>query len=401
MKNHDILQELYRLDPSLQRYEAQLLERMDEIKSIRPTASYDPDFYKQLYQKIKDYEASEKPSFNFFSTFNFMKTFSWVALLLVAVAVPGLYGVHYYQTHPSTNSSFVAVSDHGFGDLSILIEMNGLGGGGESSFPGVNYEFTYNGNMDFDLPETMEVIKPLVAQTDIDTFLRDKNLTDWYQYGAEYGVAQLRNPEAQFPCPFEAYESICSPAISESELVSADELVSIFNEFLDDHHFSHEFYGDLVNPNGLYVQTPQDDYLNVATLNFEFLIDGHSINGPLGQPIVFVASIDMVSGEVWETGVPIQNYEISQYETSSSEMILDNASVGGFMPFVSQTTETSRVSLGDPEIIYVQAVTENGLGVIYIPAYRFPVLGKPDTLDRDYVTVPLVAEMADALDQSY
>lgn len=399
MKNHDILQELYRLDPSLKRYESQLLEMMDEIKSIRPTASYDPDFYKQLYKKIKDYEASEKPSFNFFSSFNFMKTFSFVALLLVAVAVPILYGVYYHQTHTPTNNSFVAVSDHGFGDLGTLIEINGLGGGGDTSLPGVNYTFSYDGDTSFGLADTMEVIKPLVSQTDIDTFLQEKNLTDWYQYGAEFGMAQLRNPDAKYPCS-ETQTTDCTLPISQAELMSSDELVAAFNQFLDDHHLSHEFYGDLVDMG--YSGTQEDGYGNVATLNFEFLIDGHPINGPLGQPIVLVVNIDMVSGEVWEAGIPVQNYETSQYETSFSETILANASVGGFMPFVFEnSTETIALSLGAPELIYVQAVVDNGLGVIYIPAYRFPVLGKPDTLDRGCVTVPLVAEMADALDQSY
>ena len=405
MKNYDILQELYRLDPSLKRYESQLLEMMDEIKSIRPTASYDPDFYKQLYQKIKDYEASEKSSFNFFNTFNFMKTFSFVALLLVAVAVPALYGISQHYTNvDSGHSSFVAVADHSFGDLSTLIEMDGLGGGIEPSLPGVNYTFSYDGDTNFPLAETMEVIKPLGfgSQTDIDTFLQEKNLTDWYQYGAEYGVAQLRNPNAKFPCFFGEDPLNCTPALSEAELMSAEELVTTFNQFLDDHDLSREFYGELVNPNGLYVQTQEGEYSNLATLNFEFLIDGHLIYGPFGQPYVRVVDIDMVSGEVWETEAPVQNYEVSQYETSSFETILANARVGGFMPFVFENpTETIELSLGTPEIIYVQALVGNGLEVIYIPAYRFPVLGKPDTLGRDYVTVPLVAEMADALDQSY
>lgn len=347
--NREILQDLYALDPSLKKKEAELVKLLNELRQAKPRTSFDSKFYKTLRTELKRHE--DLPIYSF----NFMKILSFAAVFAVVLLVP------IFNQLKTEESPFIGVEEHAFGDLGAFVEISGLGGGGFEPITGINYTFNYVGPESTFLYEKVEVLKPIA-------------------------ISEMNFPEVNTYTPY------AGPLLSE------DEVVEIFENFLEVNGFSRLSYGNLLT---LSYGQNDEGYTGIASLNFEFVIDGRRVYGPMGHPLVSAVSVDMVLKKVVHLSTHAQNYELSNYESTSWEEVLNIAQIGGFDPyqFVSDS-DSIPLELGMPEEILVETVTGDGQTVLYIPALRFPILDKPADLDREYVVVPLVKEMTAALEQS-
>lgn len=146
-----ILAELYQLDPSLKKYEKQLIILMEELIKSKPDIALDESFRQelktQLLSKAADIKTNKKFNYKYMFNFSFLKfarSFSYVA---VGVAVMALaISSSFYLTSPkyrvagtrlALNSQFnlVEVSDRAFGFLQsqntgLPAGAEGLGAGG-------------------------------------------------------------------------------------------------------------------------------------------------------------------------------------------------------------------------------------------------------------------------------
>lgn len=416
---HQILQELYALDPALRAHEIVLIQMIEQIQSARPKVVWNHTFYKTLHAQIRAQSHEPVPHFHFFS---FMKTFTFATAVLLLIATPVVYQLFNQKMiigTTQTQTQYIALENDAFGDLSTIGVLEGFGGGGEKCAPEekcvdtekINYTYTYTGDGLDNLPETLDVILPKhYTSAELQILLESKNLVDWYesfQYAADtafdFGTITLENPEADA-----LYETLfCDgdecPTVSfpEENILSDDEIFAILNDFFTDHHIATDSIGTMHDP---YIGQREDgSYTGIATLNYEFLVDGKNIVGTFGDTILGVLNIDMATQQVLDFGsFTPEVYEKSAYETAGINDIFAAAEEGGLtFGQYEDPDQIVNLHLGTPIMAYAQMIDSIAQKVYYVPVYVFSIIDKPEGSWQDSVVVPLVKDMLDNLNQSY
>lgn len=404
-----ILQELYILDPTLKKQETSLIQLIEEIQTLRPQAKWDKIFYKTLQAQIRN----EVPRTSLFS-FSFMKKLTFATAVLLLIATPVVYKlitpvtITTDHTDNTVKTQYTALNPNAFGPLTNIGGSEGLGGGNENPPSGTLYTYAYNGDALTNLPTTLDVITPQTyTAEELKNFLTSKNLLDWYtdsNVNFNYGTMMLNSPEettigdeifCEVPCP----SSANFPA---TNILSDDAIIAIMNQFLTDHNLSTDSIGPMTQKP--YISQREDGtYNGLATINYQFLVKGKNIVGMYGDTTVGALNIDMRTQQVLDfLSVAPEAYVTSAYTTADNNSILAAAGEGGLtLGNPDNATETVTLHLGTPTVAYVGMVDSAAQKTYYVPAYVFPIIDKPDNLDRSNVVVPLVQDMMDNLNQAY
>jgi len=424
MKNtKTILAELLLLDPSLKMHKEALTELIEEIQKSRPNITWDKQFYKSLRAEI----LSELPQTQ---SFSFMKSFTLAFAVLLLVAIPTSYYLFNAKVpsdqlvaENTAKTEFTPIEPNAFGTLNLNTNAygNGLGGGGDLDSNGdarsTQYVYTYTGDTLPSLASTMDVIAPApYTEQEFNDFLASKNLTDWNNSGItnfNFNVA-IQNPNWKNLCgsylPCDGEDENTLKVFPQEELLSDDEILGIFNTFMADHHLATDTIGTFAAPfisdhyeNGITTYSP------LATLNYDLMINGHTIYGLSGVPLIGAANVDMVNKEVMDfQSLTPEKFITSAYATATNDELFSAAKFGGLDNSGLQTakensSDTVSLNLGTPTINTIQMLdtSTSDYKSYYAPAYFFPVLDAETSGAPHFVIVPLVKDLLSQLDQSW
>lgn len=405
-----ILAELLLLDPTLKMHEETLTELIEEIQKSRPNVTWDKQFYKSLRAEILKDLPQTHP-------FSFMKQFTLAFAVLLLVAIPASYYLFNAKVpseqlvaENTAKTQFTPVEPNAFGTLNATNSYgDGLGGGGEDGSTGdrIAYNYTYTGDTLPALAETMDVIQPApYTEQEFNDFLASKDLTEWNHDGItnfNFNI-NVQNPNQQSLCGTymlcNGEDESTRKVFPKEDILSDDEIFGIWSTFMAEHHLATDTIGTFAKP---YISN------SFATLNYDLMINGHTIYGLNGTPAIGAANIDMANKDVldFQTLTP-EKFITSAYQTATNDELFAAAKHGGLDNSGLQGTaesagETLNLNLGTPTINYVQMLntSTSDYKSYYAPAYFFPVMNAGTSPAPAFVVVPLLKDMLSQLDQSW
>ncbi len=456
MKKLDkILQELIEADPKLADHKDQLRQLLKELLKRKPDASMDPEFKARLreavWARIEEAEgaAASGAKFAMFSIDGLWQKLAFAgvgALVAAIVFVPFLMGGSDLATESpmvKTSSSFSIeeVEDGAFGELSSEASVDrsesdeaGIGGGGvlsttegedesiEAAASIYDYDYTYSSPTysyvgdEFSFEESsVSVLKRSVsslASSQIGSLVSglDLGLIDLSQLeDLEIAYLQLSPADDEGYSAYvdfnnnEVSISYYDPdmwlyyewtALTEADMLSHERMIDIANDFASDYGISLENYGEpeVEDYEDYYGYYPE--YMEVT---YPLLLDGKEVYTEWGGKYGLYFSIDIVNERVYYvSGLKAQNFQSSSYDAASYDEVLAYALDGGLNGYWDYWgNDDVEIQLGTPEAAYVQVYKYDDWDYydLFVPAYVFPVMNEVEEFYRDYVVVPLAADL--------
>lgn len=458
-----LLQELYRLDPSLRSHEKTLKPLLQEVIATKPDIHIDPQFQKQLHTLIQKRTAESNEGAavhnSFFNLFSMNKSFAGVALATLLI-VPIAYN---FLSAPSLHlpgTSITPVENEAFGSLTLM-DQGGLGsGGGETVTTEDTKEMATVDTSNLLVSEETSIWMPVTVNytyagdplvlddARVDVIKRIVNDDMGQQFGdmfesMDLGLVDLSNFEDMkltylnlVPSDDEGYSvniDFLSGAVSlylywtngnqprwmmeewlplsEADMLSDEELLTLAEDFVNEYSLPVELFGA---PKVVPYDTSWGYYPDNVMVNYPLLINGESVYESYGVETglnVNISLRDKQVNDVW--GLQTQEYQSSSYEAATdSASILEVASRGGIYGFYyEEATQTVNVTLGTPTEGYLHTITYDATTgssqELYVPALIFPVMDKPTSVEgveympyiQDYVVVPLAAEILETAEE--
>jgi hypothetical protein len=211
--------------------------------------------------------------------------------------------------------------------------------------------------------------------------------------------------------------SLCVPApyvpIQPSEILSDDELISIANQFLQNHNVSTSAYGQ-PEVNNEYrimyeraVEQKQEYYLPEAIpVVYPLLINNETVYDESGNKVGLNVTVNVRNKKVvgiWD--LSMQNYTASSYDAETDvKRIMSLVEKGGAYGWVDpDARRTIEVQVGDPklELVRMWDYQNNQSSELLVPSLVFTVLEQPDNepyFYRKAVVVPLIKRILDRQD---
>lgn len=435
-----ILDDLYRSDPSLKKYETDLIEIIESLVAARPKINFDQSFKNELRAHLLEKfdqistkgQAQQKTNIKY----NFMNKIYYAlgALALVMlILLPSLYNKNKSNIKIAkldTGNSIEKIQARGFGSLlensgnqaapSSAEQATGLGGGGgfasnATSVDGkmiapnpVNYRYVYDGDITVN-NASMEVykkIRGISGGSQLASILQ-KNKLDNFDISA-FNNTQLRsftineNKSYGYSIYVDLYEGMMFisqdwekwPQPQYNEPVKIEQIpddqtvIDIANKFLKDKKIDMSQYGQPTVDDQwrvYYEQNPAQNYYAIPdtiSIIYPQIINGREVYEEYGTKFGLRVSISVRDQKVtgaW--GISTQKYQSSSYDMETDTNKLKKlVEQGGSWPiYYAQDAKIQDVRLGDPTLEYVSVWHSEGnqSSQLFVPALVFPVLDKP------------------------
>lgn len=450
-----LLEELYRLDPSLRSHEKTLEPLLQELLTSKPDIQIDPQFQQHLHTLIQERTAESHGDAavhsSFFNLFT-MKKFSYAfagATLATVLIVPLAYN---FLPTPSfqfpQGSTITPIEEQGFGTLTTTSsDMRGLGGGGggETSdtmslavsdelvvddYQYVSVNYVYGGDPLALDAGTVDVIKRTTTEDLAHAFgdlfqSMDLELIDLSRF-EDMKITYL----SLVPSDNDGYSvnlDLVSDAVSlyrwtvggwetewteltEADMLSDAELIALANDFVAQYDLPMEGYGE---PEVV----PYDTSWGVpeyVTVLYPLTLNDQSVYETWGGETGLNVNISLRDKRVQDMyGLQTQQYQSSAYSAvTDSAKVLKVAGRGGIYGFTyEEPDQTIDVTLGTPTQGYFHTTTYDAATAssqeLFVPALIFPVIDKPTSVEgveympyiQDYVVVPLAAEILETAEE--
>lgn len=457
-KIKNILNDLYRIDPDLQKHEEALVSLITELIAAKPDTKFDAEFARNLKVKLLSTPMTEvkKPlPFTFVVVRNFLLTAgSVVAVIALAVSLQ----IYKPAEKANVDLSFsgfrvTKLASGAFGSFNSKAKTGeavqnsspafGRGGGGGGAavmsaptadskmmiYRPYTFKYVYKGDAIDLKDQNVDVLRKTKLQLntsaaanalnklsfgviDLSTF-GDSDVTSYELSQGDNGYivnASLRDGSISIsqnysnPCP----KGICPvlQPLQMSDIPADGKLIDMANSFLKDHKV------DLSNYDAPFVQNdwrgsnPEGtvyvpDMLSVV---YPQKLNGSVVYDMSGNDRGITVNVDIrnnkISG-VW--GISSQNYESSSYAAETdSKKILAVAERGGLYgsTWVDPNAEVVEIDLGTPKKVYLAVWMNDGSGEVTVPALYFPVSNASDKKGI-YYQKAIVVPLAKDLLQSY
>lgn len=219
-----------------------------------------------------------------------------------------------------------------------------------------------------------------------------------------YTISFDRQFNAVFLSRNDAYWSMLDTLrpVSAQDIPADEEVTAIADAFLREHRIDTTGFGSaVVDRSTLDLDSWVPDSLSVT---YPVVINGMPVWDLWGQPSGLNVTVNLRSEEVeslWGPGP-------STLEASTYNLVTDQARIlkvarrGGLWEAMPENATVTNVStLGEPDLILTSFEKEDSQGrfyILYLPALRFPVVEPAADVQRQWVVVPLVQEVLDAVD---
>lgn len=428
-KIRDMLEDIYRIDPSLKSREGELMETLKKLLEVKPDLAPDDEFVAELRRTLltetqaHSSDIRKKDFFAFVVPKRLVFSLGGMMLLLVIVYSATSQKAQQNPMQENLISSKLAVSQIGegaFGPLSRnFVDTSGdVGGGPGEGGDIVNYVpyYTYKGG-EFSQQETkIEVLKRVLGKNEIKL---SGDLAEKLNLGlANLGQTQYMKATESTFCESADY-GYCFIVDFKDEKIyantndkwagfkltgteepafhrqSSEEAIALADEFLKKYQIDLSSYGD---PVGI-----EEEDFGASRVFYPLKINGLDVYYELGNQAGIDVSFyygdkgNKVSGVY---GLETLNYQSSTYEAETdTQTIINAAEQYPNLPYDGETVSVKvELELDTPKRcygIYDMAQSDGGVQKYLIPSFAFPVKNneKADEIGGSgLILVPLMKE---------
>lgn len=449
-----ILEDLYAVDSSLKKHEAELIDIINKLIASKPRIKFDENFQNQLraelLEKFNKLD-NKQPKFNFMNKLYYVT--GALAVLVLLVVTPGL--MDKKTSAPASikfSPQIQKLSQRAFGSLSNpnenysesisaapqAIGMGG-GGGGVATADGkmmeimpyepIVYKYVYEGEdftVDGSQMDVLKRVRGAVSQMDAKNIMQSLNFDNLDL--SSFGNLLVRNISLSEDKNFgyyvflDFYEGMISinenwekwptpeSNIGINDIPSDDVLIGVANKFLKEHNISLDVYGEPQVDNSwrqyyAMAENKSDFFIPyMTTVVYPLVVDDKIVYDEGGSVYGLRVSINLIHkrvSNVWN--LASQNYQSSVYEMETDvDRLLELASRGGayYYGWEDPNAKVVEIKIGKPYIAYAQVwhYENNASSELLIPALVFPVTNIPDEVQYFYkenVVIPLAKEIID------
>lgn len=453
MKN-EILKEIYKLDPSLEKNQKQISKLLDEMIKNKPNIGKNAKFQKELIKELIEYSRNLNTNNNSFNN----KIMQKIALILSGGILAALLILPNANNKPATQEIAMNQKSVSFDtsiseddgeafsleisdsettesmDESMLSSKAGFGGGGVANMdmaveprimprPNQNYDYVYSGEEVLLENNKLSVLKKdeqsmkvsyqeLISNFSLDDIdlskfeqmnIANLTLSEDKEYGYQINI-NFENGNININKNWQKWPQEKAPSLNKED-VNEEEILKIANDFIKDYKIDLSNYGAPEMAENMEIILARSYIPSYYQVVFPLLIDGKKVMSSWGNVTGVRVSVDLNNKKVSELyGIQAQSYTkkstagVSDF--AAVKKVIEKSGESGFS--FEDPEDKENVQLQTPEFVWMEysSYSKNTHHLYLVPALSFSAIypeEAPDYLKQQKTVVPLVKEMLDKL----